>query len=557
MAVDAGNGYEDAGPGVVGAGRVDVGRTIGGRYRLVERLGHGGMGTVWRACDETVRRDVAIKEPRNPDELSEAQRQRFFGRMLREARSVASVTHPNVVTLHDVVMDGERPWLVMELVRGRSLADLLEEGALTPSEAARIGLAVVDALTAVHAAGVLHRDVKPANVLLAEDGRVVLTDFGIAQIEGETPLTETGAIIGSSEYIAPERVVGLRPDAASDMWSLGVLLYVTVEGWSPFRRANSITTMLAVRDESPPPPARAGALSPLITALLHKDPTARPDTVHVREALRRATHPQTSVPTQRIGRPPGRSAADPATEIPQDVAGPRPWFRTARGRVITIATTAAVLAGLVLATTIPSDTPSGAPSDASSDASARGPAKVPSQWQTVHENAVQISLPVPTGYLRGTPSDAVNPAVQYQSSHFDSVVGEEQPSQGLQFRIQVYRNPDTADATPGEGSDNDLAGFYRADGRELRRFALDYHATFGGRPASTLDAQYYERGDKAAGIRSRGLQLKVITKDAKVEYSLYIWARGPEKDVSGDAPTAFYNKVVAGLRMPDIQESQR
>ncbi|MFF1646026.1 hypothetical protein, partial [Streptomyces sp. NPDC058240] len=163
-----------------------------------------------------------------------------------------------------------------------------------------------------------------------------------------------------------------------------------------------------------------------------------------------------------------------------------------------------------------------------------------------------LSLPVPAGYQTGTPGDAVNPAVQYQSSHFDSAVVGRKPSEELEFRIQVYRNPDTADRTSGEGSDNDLVGYYRADGREVRRYGLDYHATPGGRPASTLDVQFYDRGDKAAGILSRGLQLKVITEDSEVEYSVHVWVRGPEKEVSGDTPGAFYEKVVAGLRIPDI-----
>ncbi|MFG2226293.1 serine/threonine-protein kinase [Streptomyces sp. NPDC048644] len=513
---------------------------VAGRYRLVERLGHGGMGTVWRARDERVHRDVAVKEPRIPNSLSEDEGRRFLDRMLREARAVASVTHRNVVTLHDVVMDEGRPWLVMELVRGRSLADLLDEGTLAPPEAARIGLEVIDALAAVHAAGVLHRDVKPANVLLAEDGRVMLTDFGIAYVEGAASLTETGAIIGSPQYIAPERVSGIRPDPASDMWSLGVLLFVTVEGWSPFRRSSSITTMLAVRDESPPAPTRSGALSPLITALLHKEPSARPDAAQVREALNAVAHAQAL--EQTGGRPPEEETAAPVMRIPEGGAVRRRWYRTVRGRVITVVIAAAALTVLVLAFVLSPEAPP-----------YNGPAAMPARWQTVHENEVRVSLPAPVGYQRATPDDAVNPAVQYQSPDFGTTTVGEKPPPGVQFRIQIYRNPHTADATPGEGTANDLAGFYRTEGRELRNYTFNDHATFGDRPASTLDARYYAPGDKAAGILSRGLQLKVITKDSEVEYSLYVWARGPEKEVEGDAPTAFYNKVVAGLRMPDIK----
>ncbi|WP_372463911.1 serine/threonine-protein kinase [Streptomyces pinistramenti] len=535
--MDTGNGCaEEAGT----VGRDGEGRSVAGRYRLVERLGHGGMGTVWRARDEMVHRDVAVKEPRIPHRRSASHGQRFIERMLREARAVASVTHPNVVTLHDVVMHEGQPWLVMELVRGRSLADLLDEGTLTPPETAKIGLAVIEALAAVHAAGVLHRDVKPANVLLAEDGRVLLTDFGIAHVEGATPLTETGAIIGSPQYIAPERVSGLRPDAASDMWSLGVLLFFTVEGWSPFRRSSSVTTMLAVRDESPPPPTRAGALTPLITALLHKDPAARPDVARIREELRVVADAQTPVPEQTGGRPPIPGVAASTTGISRAVAVSRPWYRTVRARVITAVAGTAVLAALVLANTLPSDAPP------------HVPAAMPAHWQTVHASAVQVTLPAPTGYQRGTPNDTINPAVQYQSPDFDTTSVGEKPSSGLRFKIQVYRNPHTSDTTPGEGSDNDLTGFYHADGRALLHYTLNNHAAFGGRPASTLDAHYYDRGDEAAGTLSRGLQLKVITKDSEVEYSLYVWVRGPKKAVEGDAPMAFYNKIVAGLRMPDI-----
>lgn len=169
------------------------------------------MGTVWRAHDQIVDRDVAVKEPRVPDHLPERERQTVYQRMEREARAAARIDHPSVVTVHDVVVENGRPWIVMELVRGQSLGDRLTEGTLDPREAARIGLAVLGALAAAHEAGVLHRDVKPDNVLLGRSDRVVLTDFGIAQIEGEQRLTETGGFVGSPEFIAPERVLGQRP----------------------------------------------------------------------------------------------------------------------------------------------------------------------------------------------------------------------------------------------------------------------------------------------------------------------------------------------------------
>lgn len=261
-------------------------RVVGGRYRLVGRLGHGGMGTVWRAHDDIVDRDVAVKEPRVPDHLGERERAVVYLRMQREARAAARIEHPGVVTVHDVVVEDGKPWIVMELVTGQSLGDRLQEGTLDPREAARIGLAVLGALNAAHAAGVLHRDVKPDNVLLGRDDRVVLTDFGIAQVEGEQRLTETGAFVGSPEFISPERVLGQLPGPESDLWSLGVVLYAAVEGMSPYRRSHTPATLQAILSAEPQMPARGrGAFGTLVMQLLRKDPAARPGPAEIRAAL--------------------------------------------------------------------------------------------------------------------------------------------------------------------------------------------------------------------------------------------------------------------------------
>ncbi|GAA3032724.1 serine/threonine-protein kinase [Streptomyces glomeratus] len=269
-----------------------TGRLIAGRYRLLARLGHGGMGTVWRAKDETVDREVAVKEPRVPDHLPEREQANAFERMRREARAAARLDHPAVVNVHDVAVVDGRPWIVMELVQGRSLGEVLQEGTLGVREAARIGLEVLGALEAAHAAGVLHRDVKPDNVLLGRHDRVVLTDFGIAQIEGETKLTDTGGFVGSPEYIAPERVLGRRPGPAADLWSLGVLLYAATEGVSPFRRTNTPATLQSVLHFTPAPPAAArGPLADAIGGLLEKDPARRPDAAAVRRLLQEAARP--------------------------------------------------------------------------------------------------------------------------------------------------------------------------------------------------------------------------------------------------------------------------
>ena len=256
---------------------------IDGRFELVEQLGGGGMGMVWRARDTVLEREVALKEVRHsgaggPGDGSAAELL-MRERVLREARALARLHHPNVVTIHQIVDTPglPYPWLVMELVTGGSLAGRLDAGPLPPQDAARIGRGVLGALRAAHAAGIQHRDVKPANVLLRPDGSPVLTDFGIAALQETTALTATGSLIGSPEYIAPERVRGEEGNPASDLWSLGMMLYVAVEGHNPLRRATSIATLAAVLDQPIPEPPHAGALGPVLAALLVRDPAARPD----------------------------------------------------------------------------------------------------------------------------------------------------------------------------------------------------------------------------------------------------------------------------------------
>ncbi|MFG3658181.1 serine/threonine-protein kinase [Streptomyces sp. NPDC047706] len=253
------------------------GRLIGGRYRLTDAIGSGGMGRVWRAHDEVLHRAVAIKELTAALYVSDSDQAVLLARTRAEARAAARINHSAVVTVHDVLEHDGRPWIVMELVEGRSLADVVTaQGRVEPAEAARIGMWVLRALRAAHTAGVLHRDVKPGNVLLADDGRVLLTDFGIAQIDGDTTITRTGEVVGSVDYLAPERVRGHDPGLASDLWALGATLYTAVEGTSPFRRTSPLSTMQAVVEEHPAEPRYAGPLGPVITALLRKEPAARP-----------------------------------------------------------------------------------------------------------------------------------------------------------------------------------------------------------------------------------------------------------------------------------------
>ncbi|MCP2359455.1 serine/threonine protein kinase [Nonomuraea thailandensis] len=267
--------------------RKQDGRRIAGRYQLQEPIGRGGMGIVWRAYDELLDRTVAVKEVRYAAALGE-EVQLLNRRTMREARAAARFEHPNVIVVHDVIEEDERPWIVMQLVPSRSLGAVIkQDGPLPPKRVAEIGLAVLDALHRAHEAGVLHRDVKPENVLLADDGRVVLTDFGIATLETETQLTVTG-LAGTPAFIAPERLKGLPARRESDLWSLGATLYTAVEGRSPHERGMALATMHAVLTDEPDPATHAGPLSDVISGLLVKEPVQRLTYEETQRMLRRA-----------------------------------------------------------------------------------------------------------------------------------------------------------------------------------------------------------------------------------------------------------------------------
>ncbi|MFI6039012.1 serine/threonine-protein kinase [Streptomyces sp. NPDC051315] len=275
-----------------GASRQDKSaRLLAGRYRLGDVLGRGGMGTVWRAEDETLGRTVAVKELRFPSNIDEEEKRRLITRTLREAKAIARIRNNSAVTVFDVVDEDDRPWIVMELVEGKSLAEVIrEDGVLEPKRAAEVGLAILDVLRSAHREGILHRDVKPSNVLIAEDGRVVLTDFGIAQVEGDPSITSTGMLVGAPSYISPERARGHKPGPAADLWSLGGLLYAAVEGTPPYDKGSAIATLTAVMTEPLEEPKNAGPLKDVIYGLLTKDPARRLDDAGAREKLNAVIH---------------------------------------------------------------------------------------------------------------------------------------------------------------------------------------------------------------------------------------------------------------------------
>ncbi|WMD03650.1 serine/threonine-protein kinase [Streptomyces sp. FXY-T5] len=400
-----------------GGGTDDArGRLVGGRYRLIERIGSGGTGTVWRAQDEHAQCAVAVRQPRLPGGPDDEGHRRAAHRLHREARAAARVDHPAAVTIHDVVVEAEQrserpgpvgpdeldaaealdglPWIVMELVPGESLREMLRRGPVDVREAARIGLAVLGALRAAHSVGIVHRDVKPAHVLLGPHGRVVVTDFGIAHVQGEGFLTASGeSAAGSPEFVAPERMSGRTAGPASDLWSLGALLYAAVEGSSPFLRTTPAATLAAILAAEPPEPTRAGPLGPLIARLLVADPDRRPVAEEVAKDLeavagpapgertRQAERPQPAeqirTPYDRDARHPGRAPSRPAEPAPAAV----PFGRTDQvSAAVPAGQTGPVSAGQTgpVSPAEPSGQPAPAPAAVPSGADPSSPAAVPS-----------------------------------------------------------------------------------------------------------------------------------------------------------------------------------
>ena len=296
-----------------------LGSVVAGRYELLARIGQGATGTVWRARDLVLDRDVAVKEIRLPELMPDRDRAILRERTLREARVSAKLSHPAVVSVHDVIESGGTPWIVMELVAARSLHQVLaEDGPLPPGWVAEVGMMLLGALASAHAAGIVHRDVKPGNVLVTGDGRAVLTDFGIATVAGDPALTQTGVVVGTPGFCAPERIRGAPAGPASDLWSLGATLYAAVEGRGPFDGHGSPMAVLASIVHSDPPPARsAGPLGTVIGALLSKDPAQRPDAVRASQLLAEAAGAPTAVPA--VAAP----TAVPAVAAPV-AASPRP-----------------------------------------------------------------------------------------------------------------------------------------------------------------------------------------------------------------------------------------
>ncbi|WP_093614078.1 serine/threonine-protein kinase [Streptomyces indicus] len=485
-----------------------------GRYRIEGSLGHGGMGKVWRAHDEVLHRVVAVKELTAARYAGESERAVLLARTQKEARAAARINHSAVVTVHDVFEHDDRPWIVMELVDGRSLADAVrDDHRVVPAEAARIGMWVLRALRAAHRAGVLHRDVKPANVLLARDGRVLLTDFGIAAIEGDSTITRTGELVGSIDYLAPERVRGEAPGPASDLWALGATLYAAVEGESPFRRTSPLSSMQAVVEEEPRPCVHAGPLAPVITALLRKDPLQRPTAEAAEQMLaevcegRAPQAAQAYVPTQRVA-PDDLTAVQgadrpapvpaPAGPVPAGPASAGPGGRRLRsvlGLVLAAALVGAAAAYGVLTYLGPGKADPGQTVGAT-----------PKGWQRVHDEA-GFSVLVPPGWQRQTEGDQIDYT----------------PDDGRHLlRIAIDEEPDFEDAYQ-HVKDMEAQGMGRLPTYQRIKLRSNF---FRDRPGAVWEFAWTETKGATKGER-RAIDQLYVDEDG-TEYAIYM--SGPAKD---------------------------
>ncbi|MCT2278370.1 serine/threonine protein kinase, partial [Micromonospora chalcea] len=335
---------------------------VADRYRLITPLGQGGMGRVWKARDEVLHRDVAIKELVPPPGLTPEERREMRERSLREARAIARLNNVNVVRIFDVLRTDGDPWIVMEYVASKSLQDTIaEDGPVSSAKAVEIGLGVLNALKAAHKAGIMHRDVKPGNVLLGEDGRVVLTDFGLATIPGDPNVTRTGMVLGSPAYISPERARDGTAGPEADLWSLGATLYAAVEGKSPYARPSAIATLAALATEPLPPPRNAGPLKPVLQGLLRKDPDERITAEVAERMLRKAAGRRAKGISLLDGvRRPGPNG--PRVPRPPLVPAPRPADQAERAATsVSGAATGGTAAAVDPTARVPAPTPDAGP----------------------------------------------------------------------------------------------------------------------------------------------------------------------------------------------------
>lgn len=495
---------------------------VAGRYRLGEQLGRGGMGVVWSAYDELLHRTVAVKELHYPAGIDDDERGKLERRTLREARAVAAVEDPHAVRVFDIVEQDGRPWIVMELVRGRTLTDVVRDrGALPVADVVRIGLGLTDALGAAHRAGVLHRDVKPSNVLMRDDGRVALTDFGIATVDSDpSDLTTSGQLVGSPAYMAPERARGERPTPAADVWSLGATLWTAAEGRAPYAADNAFATMAKVVTEDPPSCERcAGPLGALLAAMMARDPATRPSLPAIQEQLRQLSttaltetepHPTEPLPpafdrTVALERPvtpeqvPAPAAAPSAAPESRRERSPLPML----GALVAAVVIAAVIAAVVLSrhgndrgNATPATRPTGHATTAASPhtTAPKAGGSLPAGWTRYTSPSIGWSIGVPAGWMVTTSGS---------STFFRD------PAGGRYLQVDTKSPPGPS----AKGAWEDQERAFRASHAAYQRIALDNVSWRGYPDVADWEFTYSQGGamlhgvDRGAVIGDRGYGL--------------------------------------------------
>jgi hypothetical protein len=518
-------------------------RTIAGRYRLEERLGSGGMGIVWRAEDTVLGRPVALKEVTFPPGVPESEREVLRERTRREARAAAKLDHESAVTVYDVAEDDGTPFLVMELVDARTLAEVIaSDGPLSPRRAAEVGLAVLGALEAAHAQGIVHRDVKPSNVLLREDGRVVLTDFGIATFTGDSSITSTGLLLGSPSYIAPERAKGETPGPPSDLWSLGATLFTAVEGRAPYDQGEALPTLTAVITADHEAFHAAGPLAPVLDGLLEKDPDQRFDAGRTREALEQVVladhttrrHARPPVPAEggsartqalNLGAVANEVAAVPYPEGHEVLAQRTPATGRTRQRLpvapvlACVVLIALVVGAAVLLSDKPPGTRTGADAQPSASATAvAGRSSVPEGWTTHAYAGATVAVPA-----------------SYEVGSFGGFPQYKDPTTGRTLRIS---------ATPPGGGKSDAV----QDRRDQAAAFRTNHSGYREIAIRSADYRGLEAADWEFTYASGGATLHVVNRVFVVDgrgWSLFFQTRSSD---DWNAARAEFDHMAAAFK---------
>lgn len=485
-------------------------RLIAERYRLIEPLGRGGMGVVWRAEDSLLRRSVAVKEVEIPAGLPGDERDAIEARVMREARAAARLNHPNVVTIFDVVSDTGRTFIVMELIEASTLATIVErDGPLPPERVRSIALEVLSAIEAAHSEGIVHRDVKPGNVMIPTTGRAKLGDFGIASVKGDPKLTSTGLILGSPSYMAPEQATSATSGPAADLWALGALIYFALEGRPPFDKGQALPTLAAVVGEEPAPLSHAGPLPVVVEKLMSKEPAQRPSIAAVRRLLQTAADP-----TPRLVAPEPSSAPQPS-RFPTSTSPKK--LLMALGAVIALGLTA-----WGIATNLdPGDDP--APPPAATEPQDSRPA-IPRNWTTYQQEAIGFTLAYPGGWER------------QDNSIDDSSTDLMDPASSTYLRVDWTDTPGNSPA----GAWRSLERSFEATHENYNRIAIT-PTTFQGMDAAIWEFTYID-----GGVTLHAVDLGFVTKDGAYGFALNFQTL--EKDWAASQP--LFERLKAGFRPP-------